>query len=836
MKVCDGIFQPEETSYETIFKNWPFTLSDFQKWGIYAIHNNSDCLVCAPTGSGKTLPAEFAIEWFVNRLNKKVIYTTPVKALSNEKYYDLSKKFPSISFGLITGDNKFNPEADVLIMTTEILLNTLDKINSLKQNEDPRLRNIITSTLDFEIDIENALGCIIYDEIHYINDPNRGHVWEKCIMNMPKNVIYMGLSATINGPEKFCKWSESVRMNEIYLCRSKHRNVPLEHYSFISMPESQFKNMSPKNIDLLRSVINKPVLLKNQDMAFEEKNYDKIKKVLKYITDNRIHINYSFMFNKIIDYLFENKLLPALAFVFSRKQCYAWAKRVDRILFEKGSTIPSIIEKKATQILINKLPNWKEYVELPEFKNIVKLLQKGIAVHHSGVTPVFREMIELLYGEGYIKLLIATETFAIGINMGIKAVIYTSLQKFDGHGFRFLYSHEYGQGSGRAGRRGKDDKGVIFHLNALYNSKNNNPDATTYRNMLSGAPQKLVSKFTIDFNLILSLLHAGVTNISEFINSSMLKNELNKETQYIQDELEKLDKKEQKANKSLDMLHTKRITLSEYNERQKQINAPMNKKKRKQSKRELKIFADHHKNIEKDYQKWINWEKITHEKQKLEKTLENTSHYVHNEIALHYEILKEQGFIEYKNNKFQLTNKGLAAVNIHEVHSLVLADILETRLLDNLTAEELVSVLSIFTNIRLSDNDKYINIESCQVTKNIKKNVKNICETLDIYYDIETKSNTNFSQSYNIQYDMCEFMYQWCFANNETDCRKIYNEANQYNIYTGEFIKAILKINNICNELEKVCLVQENMKLLSILSDVKEKTLKSIATNQSLYL
>ena len=172
-------------------------------------------------------------------------------------------------------------------------------------------------------------------------------------------------------------------------------------------------------------------------MAFEEKNFDKIKKVLKYITDNRIHINYSFLFNKIIDYLFENKLLPALAFVFSRKQCYAWAKRVDRILFEKGSTIPSIIEKKATQILINKLPNWKEYVELPEFKNIVKLLQKGIAVHHSGVTPVFREMIELLYGEGYIKLLIATETFAIGINMGIKAGIYTSLQKFDGHGFRF---------------------------------------------------------------------------------------------------------------------------------------------------------------------------------------------------------------------------------------------------------------------------------------------------------------------------------------------------------------------------------------------------------------
>ena len=125
-------------------------------------------------------------------------------------------------------------------------------------------------------------------------------------------------------------------------------------------------------------------------------------------------------------------------------------------------------------------------------------------------------MIELLYGEGFIKLLIATETFAIGINMGIKAVIYTSLQKFDGRGFRFLYSHEYGQGSGRAGRRGKDDKGYTFHLNALYNSRNNNPDATTYRTMLSGKPQRLVSKFTIDFNLILTLLATGTKNLSGF--------------------------------------------------------------------------------------------------------------------------------------------------------------------------------------------------------------------------------------------------------------------------------------------------------------------------------
>ena len=120
-----------EERYQEIFATWPFLLSDFQKWAIYSINMDHDTLVCAPTGSGKTLPAEYAITHFTN-MGKKIIYTTPVKALSNEKFYDLSKKFPNISFGLITGDNKFNPEADVVIMTTEILLNTLDKIKALK--------------------------------------------------------------------------------------------------------------------------------------------------------------------------------------------------------------------------------------------------------------------------------------------------------------------------------------------------------------------------------------------------------------------------------------------------------------------------------------------------------------------------------------------------------------------------------------------------------------------------------------------------------------------------------------------------------------------------------
>ena len=324
-----------EKKLEEIYKLWSFELSDFQKNAIRAIYVGNDTLVCAPTGSGKTLPAEFAIRLFHGR-GRKVIYTTPVKALSNEKFNDLSKKFPNISFGLLTGDNKFNPEADVVIMTTEILLNTLNKMTAIK-HKSQFIREALSGTLDFEMDL-NELGAVIFDEIHYINDPDRGSVWEKSIMKMPKTAIYIGLSATIQGPGKLCKWSQTpsplgAGRGEIILCETHYRNVPLEHYSFLSIPNSNFKKMNSETTNMFNEMLNKPILLKRQDRPFQEKTYDKMKKVLKYVHDKQIMVKPAFMFSKMVEYLYHNELLPAIAFVFSRKQCYIWANHVNCSLF-----------------------------------------------------------------------------------------------------------------------------------------------------------------------------------------------------------------------------------------------------------------------------------------------------------------------------------------------------------------------------------------------------------------------------------------------------------------------------------------------------------------------
>ena len=200
--ICDKPY-PSNSNYESYFELYPYTLSDFQKYAIESIVEGNHVLVTAHTGSGKTLPAEFAIQHFVNT-GKKVIYTSPIKALSNQKYYEFTKKYPDISFGLFTGDIKTNPNADVLIMTTEILMNYL--FTSINNENQPSTEE--STLLQFQIDIQNELACVVFDEIHYINDAERGQVWEKTILMLPRHIQMVMLSATIDNPAGFADWCE----------------------------------------------------------------------------------------------------------------------------------------------------------------------------------------------------------------------------------------------------------------------------------------------------------------------------------------------------------------------------------------------------------------------------------------------------------------------------------------------------------------------------------------------------------------------------------------------------------------------------------------------------
>lgn len=824
MKIQDKNYISEHLIDE--FKFWPFELSNFQKWAIDGIVNEKNVVVTAHTGSGKTLPAEFAVRHFTSK-GKKVIYTTPIKALSNEKFNDLQKKFPNISFGILTGDIKYNPEADVLIMTTEILYNTLFQKMMLN-------KNIITADkieLHFDIDIETELGCVIFDEIHYINDKDRGRIWEESIMNLPNNVQIIGLSATIDRPDNFCEWIEHVKQRETWLCTYDKRIVPLTHHAFVTFPDSYYEKipLDIKNIIEEEKMYNKPVVLKMENKQLKQKTYHKVLKVLKYFDKkkNTNPIKPFFIMNRMIEYLNKNKILPALCFVFSRKMTRVYAEKITVPLFDKDSTIPSTIKKECKQILM-KLGNYREYISLPEFDWMTKLLEKGIGVHHSGITPVFREMVEILFGKGYIKLLFATETFAVGINMPTKAVVFSSLTKYDGNKFRYLHSHEYSQMSGRAGRRGKDTKGYVFHLNGLF-KYNQQPSSLEITKMLSGKPEMLKSKFKINFNSLLKMISGENFNFKEFIEKSMLNKLIVNEKNGVVEKIQEIGElKIPYTQSSIEDLERYEYLKD---------NANVSSKKRKKFSREMTDIANKTKNFDIDYKKLLNHKMKIKQKESLQKQLKNIEGFVDGEINIHLKILENEDFIESdRDNGFILKNKGKYAISLNEIHSLAMAEALDLKVFENLTPREIAAALSVFCSIRLSDQDRIFNVEYAIQNSKIISVVKRIKDFYNKYYDIETSHQTEFMFNYEIQYDMIELVYDWFEAKNEKECIHLLQKAIGWGIQIGNFNKAIMKICNITNEIESVCLIQENVDLRHKVHNISDNLMKFVINNQSLYL
>jgi superfamily II RNA helicase len=466
VKVCAYNYPKlNEASFTNHYEKYSYPLHPFQKWSIQCIVERNHLLICAPTGSGKTMPAEFALD-YLHSLGKKTIYTSPIKALSNEKYHNFTKKFPHIRIGLITGDIKINSDADVLIMTTEILLNKLYQHKSNTQ-----IQNSATS---FEMDIDNELACVVFDEIHMINDESRGHIWEQCIMLLPNHVQMIGLSATLDNPEKFAYWLETkgsssdVSEKIVYLTKQKERSVPLIHYSFIVSPTSIFKHVKDKTIkDEIKSITNKPLVIQDEKGIFKDNTFSNVKKTLQLFEKNQVNVKKSHAINAVAEYLSQHEMLPALCYVFSRKQLEIYANELTTNILEFDSKIPYTADHECEKI-IRKLPNFEEYLHLPEYINIVKLLRKGVGIHHGGLMPVLREMTELMFSMGFIKMLFCTETMSVGINLPVKTTIFTDINKYNGQIIRTLYSHEYTQAAGRAGRLGLDKVGHVIHLNNLF--------------------------------------------------------------------------------------------------------------------------------------------------------------------------------------------------------------------------------------------------------------------------------------------------------------------------------------------------------------------------------
>ena len=820
VKICVGKYPAtSEEKYKSHFEKYSFELSHFQKYAIESIVEGCHSLVCAPTGSGKTLVADFALEYFVS-LGKKVIYTSPIKALSNQKFNEFSTKYPHISFGILTGDIKTNPEADVLIMTSEILLNQLYS------------NTVSNKSTHFTMDIENELGCVVMDEVHYINDPERGHVWEETIMLLPNTVQMIMLSATLDSPEKFARWCESQKggTTPVYLSCETHRNVPLTHYSFITCNSSIFKIIKDKSKqEEIKALINKPFVIQSATGEYNEPHYFKMNNMLKLFSTKNVVVKRQHVLNDVTKYMVENEMLPALCFVLSRKAIEICAQEVTTVLLEDDSKVPYIVREECSQIL-RKLPNFKEYLDLPEYLKMVSLLEKGIAIHHAGVMPVLREMVELLYSKGYIKLLFATETFSIGLNMPTKSVIFMDAFKYDGSTNRILHSHEYTQMAGRAGRRGIDKIGNVIHLNNLFR----NMDSTSYRIMMKGTPQTLTSKFKISYNLVLNLQNNENVNSLHFIKKSMIQTDVECQIQQLNDVCDILNSELDKLRYVFDALNTPYKVIDEYLKLNDKKGNLINKKKRECEKSIQSILCEY-KNIERDKLVFLKYMETIRKRDLVLDEISVLEETMMDQYSVVKNILIETGFLSDDNDLNRLNIQGIIASSINEVHCLCFSQLITEEIITQLNTIQLITVLSCFTNVNVSEDLK--SVTPWGDDSHIIKTIKNISELLNSYSDLEARHKIITGSDYTIHYDLIDYICKWCSCQSIEDCKLVIQLLQlEKDIELGDFIKALLKINNICSEFQKIGELTGNIKFLEVLKDVPKLTLKYIATNQSLYI
>lgn len=838
--LCNSPYpQVSQETYQSYFERYPFPLSDFQKYAIEAILKEQHVLVTAHTGSGKTLPAEFGISHFHEK-GKKLIYTSPIKALSNQKYYEFSKKYPHISFGLFTGDIKTNPEADVLIMTTEILMNYLFVSTQHKKSEDTTVFsqpvNEFTSGLPFQIDIQNELGCVVFDEVHYINDKERGQTWEKTILMLPDHIQMIMLSATIDNPQGFAKWCEKDGSKQVWLASTDHRVVPLTHYGFMTNNESVFKHIHDKTIQKeIKDNTNKLILLQEHKGAFQQSGYNKLYSIQEHYNQNRLRMNRKHTLNKLVKLLHDREMLPAIAFVFSRKQVESCAQDITVPLLNDEKDVPFNIRRECEQI-IRKLPNYKEYLELPEYLMLVSLLEKGIGIHHSGMIPVLREIVEIMISKKYIYLLFATESFAIGLDCPIRTAVFTSMSKYDGHQNRYLHAHEYTQMAGRAGRRGIDSVGHVVHCNNLFPL----PRDYDYQVMLGGKPQKLVSKYNITFGLLLNLMKNGHTNnFHLFSNKSMVQNEINRDLEGIQYEIEEYQKALSNNKSAIDTLSTPYDTCCEFISMNDDLEYA-NNKKRKGIERKMDEMKNNYLTIVKDCEVVSNYQSIEMKHINALDEYKTVETLIQTDTNKTLTILLDRDFVDFNQDSQEwiMTPYGKIASQIAEVHPLVLTRmIIQNHYFNDLTTEQLVGFLSGFCDVKVPEEYRTSSPDSCDYYVNVF--MEQCKQLFDEYLDMEDEYNigTGFNYYDALQYDIIDLVMEWCSCVNEEQCKYFLQKTlPEHQISVGDFNKALLKIVTITHELIIICEDQNQIECLQKLKSIEPLILKYVATSQSLYV
>lgn len=502
-------------------RTWPFKLDTFQQEAIYHLEQGDSVFVAAHTSAGKTVVAEYAIA-MAQRNMTKAIYTSPIKALSNQKFRDFKGSFDGMEVGVITGDVQINPDANCLIMTTEIL------------------RSMLYRGADTLRDVE----FVIFDEVHYVNDVDRGVVWEEVLIMLPPHIKVILLSATVPNTYEFASWVGRTRRQDIYVISTPKRPVPLEVYLWA-------RDRPYKVIDANRKFLEKGFAEHSRALLMgKSSGGDRggrggrdgrggrggarggrggrggarggrggVRGASRGGASGRPGRSYNGptknTWPTVVNYLRKNTLLPAVVFVFSKRKCEEYADSLSGINFcsaKEASEIHMFIDKAVSRLK-------REDRELPQIMRMRDMLKRGIGVHHGGLLPIVKEVVEILFSKSLIKVLFATETFAVGLNLPTRTVVFSSIRKHDNVSFRYLLPGEFTQMSGRAGRRGIDTKGtaIIMSYTEPFTRK-------VLKDTTLGTPTKLSSQFRLTYTMILNLLRIEALKVEDMIKRSFGEN------------------------------------------------------------------------------------------------------------------------------------------------------------------------------------------------------------------------------------------------------------------------------------------------------------------------
>lgn len=748
-----------------------YPLDEFQRQALDVIVSNDDLLVTCPTGSGKTVVAITAIILQAFDQGKRAILTTPIKALSNQKYAECNKWLTSIGqpnrITLLTGDIQARAtqkggdgQPELLIMTSEILANKLDQLRSGTEDDD--LKNV---------------SVLVIDEMHYINDPDRGHVWERTIMHLPTTIQLVALSATLSEPERFCEWL--TKRKSTRLVQRHERHVPLHIGGYDN--KGQF-------VELFSTHGKK---------AFESAT-------LKRIVTN--YGNFSQSVTKLVTTLKKDQKLPAIVFVLSKNRCVEAAQLVDQNLLY--GTIPTRgqdqdedeykyikeehqwsvarIRERQDAMYHHHLGKYRTMLEsLPGFETFKSLIDKGIGYHHAGMIPILREYVELLFAEKLLQVVFATETLAVGINMPARSTVFTQVEKPTGRDQTApLQPDQFWQMAGRAGRRGMDDKGYVIY----FPFDRWNATESDLRHMMLERMPPATSQLSI--NPMFVLKHHTQQGI------------LNKTLLFHQHDL------------IASALKAKLITIpnvpddvKEYVKRYGEL------KKKLEGNGFIKLTQSQRKACEKE----LSALKLT------ESTIQSATESIriNEEIRFHTDVLQEEwdnaermlnqrGFMDGDS----LTIKGKVTAGLSDGEPLLRGTMLTNESLTNATFEELVGWLACFT-------------EYLKPQGKLEPEADGLYRIMDDIYALESE----FKCTKEIQYDMGLLMYIWVTTK---DIKSISRYVDIGNI--GVFIKAVLRVISFIDEMKTILLGLQMYELYNRMDNHQDRLLEGIVTNRSLYV